>query len=152
MNPNFLNPISTLIFSMTTLEKGFTTSLTVTVTEEHLASRLDIDAGERFPNVLSTPWLIAHLERAAAKALHPLLQDGQLSVGSRVVFDHFAPTPLGATFTAYAKFTGMEGPLYLFDLWAEDAGGAIGKGTHARAVVPGVAVEKRAAKRLGQTA
>jgi predicted thioesterase len=137
---------------MTTLENGTTTSLTVKVTNEYLASRLDIDAGERFPNVLSTPWLIAHLERVAAKALHPLLEDGQLSVGSRVTFEHLAPTPAGTTFTAHAKFTGMEGPLYLFEIWAEDAGGPIGRGTHARAVVPGIAVEKRAAKRLGQTA
>jgi predicted thioesterase len=135
---------------MTTLEHGTTITLDVTVTLEHLASRLELDSGERFPGVLSTPWLIAHLERAAAKALHPVLQEGQLSVGSSVVFEHLAPTPPGAQFTAHAKFTGRDGPLYLFDIWADDAGGVIGKGSHARAVVPGLAVEKRALKRTGQ--
>jgi predicted thioesterase len=135
---------------MTTLEHGTTTTLEIMVTSEHLASRLELDSGEHFPGVLSTPWLIAHLERTAAKALHPLLQEGQLSVGSRVSFEHLAPTPAGAKFTAFAKLTGMEGPLYLFDIWAEDAGGIIGKGTHARAVVPGAAVEKRALKRTTQ--
>jgi fluoroacetyl-CoA thioesterase len=53
----------------------------------------------------------------------------------RVEIIHTAPTPVGARVVTRARFTGQEGKLYWFDVWAEDDGGVIGKGRHARAIV-----------------
>ncbi|MEO9340805.1 hotdog domain-containing protein [Mesorhizobium sp. SB112] len=136
---------------MTEIETGATTTTILTVEQQHLAEQLALEPGESFPAVFSTPWLLAQIERTAAKALHPLLQDGQLSVGARVSLEHVAPTRVGGEITAYARFVGTEGSLFLFDVWAEDKAGLIGKGTHARAIVPKAAVEKSAGKRHSLT-
>jgi predicted thioesterase len=56
-------------------------------------------------------------------------------VGTRIEVSHTAPTPIGSTVTATARFIETEGPHYWFDVWAEDAGGRIGKGRIARAIV-----------------
>lgn len=132
---------------MLVLEPGCISSVRVTVQNEHLANQLAMEPGESFPSVFSTPWLLAQLERAAAKVLHPMLEPGQLSVGARVSLEHIAPTPVGCEIAAYARYVGKDGPLFLFYVWAEDAAGLIGKGTHARAVAPRSAVERRAQKR-----
>jgi fluoroacetyl-CoA thioesterase len=130
------------------LESGSSTSFVkVTVRNEHLAAQLAEEPGEGFPAVFSTPWLLAQLERAAAKALRPVLEAGQISVGARVSLEHIAPTPVGCEITAHARYVGKEGPLFLFEVWAEDSAGLIGKGSHARAIVAKSAVEKRAEKR-----
>jgi fluoroacetyl-CoA thioesterase len=85
--------------------------------------------------VLATACMIREMERAAAKLMRPLLGAGQLSVGVRVEVGHVAPTPVGGIVTTRARFTVREGKLYWFEVWAEDAGGTIGKGRHARAIV-----------------
>jgi fluoroacetyl-CoA thioesterase len=135
---------------MRPIEIGLTCSVRCAVQAEHLAARLASEPDESYPSVFSTPWLLAQFERAAAKVLRPFLDDGQVSVGARVSMEHTAPTPLGGEITAFARYVGMEGALYLFDVWAMDEGGLIGKGTHARAAVPKAAVEKRAEKRSAQ--
>ena len=135
---------------MSVIEMGATTSTRMLVLQEHLAEQLATEPGESFPAVFSIPWLLAQLERAAAKALHPLSEDGQLSIGASASLEHMAPTPLGGEITAHARYVGTEGPLYLFEVWAEDAAGLIGKGTHARAIVPKAAIERRAQKRSTQ--
>jgi len=63
------------------------------------------------------------------------LGEGELSVGVSVDIRHVAATPLGAAVRASARFVGREGKLYLFEVWAEDPGGEIGRGRHARAIV-----------------
>ena len=53
--------------------------------EEHLvvdASNRIVFADDRMPAVLSTPWLVAHLEYAARAALAPCLTDDERSVGT----------------------------------------------------------------------
>lgn len=126
-------------------------SVEIVVSEDQLAIALVGEEGESFPAVFSTPSLLAQMERAAAKVLRPILEPGQLSVGARIELEHVAPTPMGKSVTAHATFLEKEGPLYLFEVWAEDAAGVIGRGRHARAVVPKAAVESRAGKRFTQT-
>jgi len=109
--------------------------VTLTVTAAETAARFGLDPGEAYPEVFATAHMLREMERAAAKLMRPLLGPGRLSVGVRVDVSHLAPTPLGGVVTTKARFTGREGRLYWFDIWAEDAGGSIGKGRHARAVV-----------------
>lgn len=135
---------------MEQLQENAHASVDVTVTGAHLAAALSSEPGESFPEVFSTPWLLAQLERAAAKVLRPILAEGQLSVGAKVELEHLAPTPVGQKITAHARFLEKKGPLFLFEVWAEDGAGVIGKGTHARAIAPKIAVEKKAASRFAQ--
>ncbi|MBK1841945.1 hypothetical protein JHL17_31565 [Azospirillum sp. YIM B02556] len=107
------------------------------------------DSDERYPQVLATPVMIAEMERACAALLRPMLQSGELSVGAKLDVSHVAPTPVGGQVTTSARFTGREGALYWFNVWSEDAGGKIGQGRHARAILPQSAIEARAAARAG---
>jgi predicted thioesterase len=52
-----------------------------------------------------------------------------------VNISHTAATPLGVPVTANARYVGQEDKLFVFEVWAEDAGGEIGRGIHKRAVV-----------------
>lgn len=99
-----------------------------------LASALG-DATLDLPEVLATPRMVALMELAAANALRPLLQPGQVSVGASLSVKHLAATPKGIAVTAKATFLGMEGKLYAFRLEAYDQGGKIGEGEHCRAIV-----------------
>lgn len=105
------------------------------VVESDLASRLAREPGEAFPDVFATSRMIALMELAASRAMRPLLQSGELSVGVSIDVRHTAPTPAGATARATARFLGMEGKLYAFEVVAEDDAGEIGRGTHRRAIV-----------------
>ncbi len=129
-------------------EAGATATLELTVSPAMAASRLACAPGERYPEVLSTPSLIGHLERACARLLEPFLAAGELSVGARIEVVHVAPTAVGATFRCHATFVGLEAPLYWFDVRAEDAAGTIGKGRIARAIVEEAAIMSRAARSL----
>ena len=118
----------------TPLDPGATYQLHTTVNDARTAAAL-ADPGEAVPPVCGTPFMIADMERACAALLAPLLQAGEVSVGARIEVSHSAPTPSGASITATATFTERDGPLYWFDVQAEDAGGRIGKGRIARAIV-----------------
>jgi fluoroacetyl-CoA thioesterase len=107
----------------------------LTVTPAETAARSGLELGEAYPEVFSTACMIREMERAAAKLMRPQLGAGQLSVGVKVDVHHLAPTPVGGLVVTRARFSGREGKLYWFEVWAEDGGGTIGKGRHARAVI-----------------
>jgi fluoroacetyl-CoA thioesterase len=117
------------------LEPGTTGTAVQTVTPEDLASSLAVDPGDEFPAVFATARMVALMELAASRALASLLEPGELSVGVTVDITHSAPTPVGATVTATARFLEREGKLYRFEVTAEDHAGEVGRGTHRRAIV-----------------
>lgn len=100
-----------------------------------LASALSPDPADTFPPVFATSRLVAFMELAAARLLKPLLEPGQLSVGASIDTTHTAATPPGSTVRATARFLGMEGKLYVFEVVAFDPAGEIGRGTHRRAII-----------------
>ncbi len=75
------------------------------------------------------------MELAAARVLLPILAEGERSVGVLVDVVHTAATPPGASVTAEARFTGLDGKKYKFSIVAKDEGGEIGSGTHERVIV-----------------
>lgn len=116
-----------------------------------LASALDVSAELSFPAVFATSRMIGLMEVAAAHCLVPLLEPGELSVGVVVEVRHTAPTLVGATVTASARFIEIiGGKLYRFEVVAEDAGGEIGRGLHDRAIVRASRLLERARKRHAQ--
>lgn len=124
-----------------------TGSAEMTVDGADLASVLNQRPGDGFPAVLATVRMIGLMELAASRALHPLLQEGELSVGVTVDVAHTAATPMGAKVTAEARFVSREGKLFVFEVTAHDPGGEIGRGTHKRAIVSADRLSAGAARR-----
>lgn len=130
-------------------EIGTTGTAEITVCGNDLATVLNQRPGDGFPPVLATARMIGLMELAGSRALHPLLKDGELSVGVSIDVAHAAATPIGAKVCAEARFTGMEGKLYVFEVVARDPGGEIGRGTHKRAIVAAERLLAGATRRCG---
>jgi fluoroacetyl-CoA thioesterase len=124
-----------------------TADLIVTEADCANALRLSDDPSDQFPAVFATTRMIALMELAGARLLHPLLQPGEMSVGAHVDVSHTAATPIGARVTATATYRGRDGKLFVFDVVAHDPAGEIGRGTHKRAIVSKERLLAGAAKR-----
>jgi fluoroacetyl-CoA thioesterase len=118
-------------------EANVTASAQLVVEQQDLASSISQDPQDSFPPVFATARMVALMETAAARVFHPFLQPDEFSVGVSVNVSHTAPTPLDSPVTANARYIGREDKLFVFEVWAEDAGGEIGRGIHKRAVVTG---------------
>lgn len=129
------------------VSSGATATLKRLVSGQDLASAFGNGSEESYPDVMSTPAMLALMERACAEIMRSELKDGQMSVGVTTQLTHSAPTPVGAEVIATANFRGREGNLYVFDIVARDSKGQVGSGTHARAIVDRAAIEKKAASR-----
>src|ERR1017187_1986024 len=116
------------------LEIGTTAEAAYIADDDDMASAFCLAEQDVFPQVFSPARMIALMETAGARALRPLLQPGQLSVGVVVNIKHLAATPNHTLVSAGATFLGMEGTLYRFKVEAFDPGGKIGEGEHTRAI------------------
>ena len=87
--------------------------------------------------VLSTPDMIALMERAAYELLQRELPEGKTSVGTKLDVFHVAPSPVGAALRAEASISAVsaDGRSVEFTVSAWDDAELIGRGTHRRAVV-----------------
>ena len=110
---------------------GQTATATVIVTESNIAKTMKSGSLE----VCATPAMCALMEEAAQAAVQPYLEDGEGTVGISLSITHEAPTPLGATVTAKATVSAVEGRKITFDIEASDGVGIIGRGTHERFVI-----------------
>jgi fluoroacetyl-CoA thioesterase len=119
------------------------------VTGIDLASILNQRPDDDFPPVFATTRMIGLMELAASRVLHPLLKEGEVSVGVGVDIMHTAATPIGARVTAEALFTGMDGKLYVFEVTVRDPGGEVGRGIHKRAIVSAERLRAGASRRCG---
>jgi fluoroacetyl-CoA thioesterase len=118
-------------------EIGASATVDLVVRESDCASALKLsdDPRDNFPAVFATTRMIALMELAGARILHPLLRPGEMSVGAHVDVSHTAATPIGAKVTATATYRERDGKLFVFDVIAHDPAGEIGRGTHKRAIV-----------------
>jgi fluoroacetyl-CoA thioesterase len=134
---------------MTGPEIGASATVDLVVRESDCASalRLSDDPRDQFPAVFATTRMIALMELAGSRLLHPLLQRGEMSVGAHVDVSHTAATPIGARVTATATYRGREGKLFVFDVIAHDPAGEIGSGIHKRAIISKERLIAGAAKR-----
>ena len=110
---------------------GLVGTLEFKVASQHL---IDFAGGD-MPAVLSTPWLIKWLEQTARETIHPLLDEGEASVGMEVDIRHLAPTPLGSTVRCVSRVISAEGSTVTFQIEASDGQELIARGTHKRAVI-----------------
>lgn len=84
--------------------------------------------------VYATPALIRDIEQCCRDGLLPHLDPGEDTVGTRVEFDHLAPTLLGMTVDIRAVVIEVKGRLVTFEVTARDSLDDIGRGRHMRFV------------------
>ncbi|PQL18944.1 dihydrolipoamide acyltransferase [Veillonella denticariosi JCM 15641] len=113
------------------ISAGQTATATVVVTESNIAKTMKSGALE----VFATPAMCALMEEAAQAAVQPHLEAGEGTVGISLSITHEAPSPLGATITAKATVSAVEGRKITFDIEASDGIGIIGRGTHERFII-----------------
>jgi predicted thioesterase len=89
----------------------------------------------QLPPVLSTPWMIAWMERACFEAQQPFCEDGETTVGTAIHVDHRAPTTIGQRVTAKAVLERIEGRFFIYRVSAHSDQQPLGSGTVHRAVV-----------------
>ena len=116
------------------------------VVASDLASALSPDHADHFPEVFATARMVA-----LARAMAGVLDDGELTAGVSVNVTHSAATPPGLTVCARARFLGMEGKFYRFEVFAEDDAGEIGRGLHDRAIVRHARLLEAAERRRPKT-
>lgn len=85
--------------------------------------------------VLSTPRIVALCEQAAVEALHPLLADGETTVGKRVQLDHLTPVAVGGSVTVDARLDKIEGRRLTFSVSVNDDRGLVAAGKVMRVIV-----------------
>src|SRR5215469_7179898 len=90
------------------LKVGSTAEAAYIADDDDMASSFCIAEQDVFPQVFCTARMIALMETAGARALKPLLQACQLSVGVTVNVKHLAATPNHTKISAQATFLGME--------------------------------------------
>lgn len=116
-----------------TLEPGIEAT-----TEFEVAGPLVTDvAGTLDAGVLSTPGMIAMMERTASMLVYPLLPDGRATVGFEVCVKHVGAAPAGSSCTARARLEEIRGGRKLHftvDVTSDD-GRTIGVGTHERRII-----------------
>ena len=110
---------------------GMTGEERITVGPSHVI----VFADDRMPAVLSTPWVVAHLEYAARKAIAPCLEEHERSVGTYIEVQHLAPTPVGFDVVCQARVIHVQGPVVGFQVEARDGAEVIAKGIHRRRVI-----------------
>src|SRR5688572_30027133 len=117
------------------LPAGASAEASLVVQPSDTAEALRLTSEDEFPAVFATSRMVALMELAAARAMKPLLKEGELSVGVAVEIRHVAATALGQRVRAVAQYEGREGKLHRFRVEAFDEGGSIGAGEHTRAIV-----------------
>jgi len=113
------------------------------VSEQHL---IDF-AGDGMPEILCTPWLVWFLEHAARKAVLPLLEPGESTVGVTLNIEHTAPTPPGESVVCRARVIYADGPLISFQVEAHDEHEQIARGTHKLRVIQAARLASRVGKK-----
>jgi predicted thioesterase len=113
------------------MEVGLKYESTVVVSPSNTAATL----GSGDMDVFATPAMVALMENAAMLAVAAHLPEGSATVGTQMNTSHIKASPLGATITASAELTEVEGRKLTFAVKAWDEKGTIGEGVHTRFVV-----------------
>jgi fluoroacetyl-CoA thioesterase len=86
--------------------------------------------------VLSTPGMIAMMERTAATLVYPLLEEGAATVGFEVCVKHVGGAAAGVTCVSRATLREIvDGRKLRFDVEVLEGDRTIGVGTHERRIV-----------------
>ena len=112
------------------LTPGLKTETVTTVDDKLVVNHMGGDG------VLSTPSMIALMERASIQAVQAYLPEGHTTVGFEVNVKHFGATPKGDTVIVSAELLEVDGRKLRFKVEARDRDKKVGDGTHRRAIIP----------------
>lgn len=101
------------------------------VKEEHVAKHV----GSGDIGVLSTPSMIAFMERTSMKCVQQYLPQNYTTVGTLVNVRHLNPAPLGGIIKVESKLIAQDGRRLLFQVKAFYKNVLIGEGQHERFIV-----------------
>ncbi len=110
---------------------GLKGEMSTTVAYENTAAAVGAGGVE----VFATPMMIALMENAAWRAVAESLEEGYVTVGTRVDVRHLAATPIGERVHATAELVAIDGRRLVFHVEAYDEKQKIGEGTHERFIV-----------------
>lgn len=86
--------------------------------------------------VFGTPFMIALMERATCRAVFPLLEENETTVGTNINVSHIKASASGTVIKASAVLAERDGKRLVFDVIAKEKNGTvIGKGKIERFVV-----------------
>lgn len=105
-------------------------------------------AGNKGVDVLSTPMLLQLVEEAAMACLAPLLEAGEISLGTHVDISHLAATPVGLIVRTEVEVIKSEGRRVEFAFAAFDEREKIADGTHERYVTTQEKFKERLEEKL----
>ena len=114
-----------------TLRIGLTAVDNYLIKSKHAAK--NVGSGE--VEVLSTPAMIAFMERTARQTVESRLPEGDTTVGTRVDIRHLSPVPIGENLKVTAKLVGIDKTKLTFKVKAEWRNEVIGTGQHERFIV-----------------
>ncbi|BDE05762.1 hypothetical protein WPS_10380 [Vulcanimicrobium alpinum] len=106
-------------------------------------------AGNRGVDVLSTPMLLQLVEEAAMQCVAPLLDDGEITLGTHVDLTHLAATPVGLIVRTEVEVLKVEGRRVEYAFTAFDEREKIAEGTHERYVATREKFRERLEEKLG---
>ena len=101
------------------------------VEEKHTASHI----GSGSVSVLSTPSMIAFMEKTSLDCVQKFLPPQYTTVGTMVNVRHLKPAPVGARVVVKSRIIGFEGRRVLFEVEAIYGNEVIGRGQHERYIV-----------------
>ncbi|HLG77156.1 MAG TPA: thioesterase family protein [Ktedonobacteraceae bacterium] len=113
------------------LAPGLKGEASTTVVHENTAAAVGAGGVE----VFATPMMIGLMENAAWRAVIDALDDGYVTVGTRVNVEHLAATPVGQKVYATAELIEVDGRRLVFRVEAYDERQKIGQGQHERFIV-----------------
>ncbi|HUG85426.1 MAG TPA: hotdog domain-containing protein [Euzebya sp.] len=112
------------------LDTGQSRSVSLIVARTDTAAAM----GSGDVDVLATPRVVALVEQAACAVLAGQLDPGTTSVGVRIELDHRRPTRIGATVTATAVLTGVDGRKLDFTVRVHEGEDEVASGVHRRVI------------------
>lgn len=113
------------------IEVGLSNEITHVVRDEDTATVY----GSGLAPVLSTPFLVALMEKTAETSLRPYHAPGESSVGVRVDVRHLAATPVGMAVRVRSEVIEVALPRVRFRIEAWDDVDKIGEGEHERFII-----------------
>src|ERR1700737_4295198 len=106
-------------------------------------------AGNRGVDVLSTPMLLQLVEEAAMQCVAPVLDPGEISLGTHVDLTHLSATPVGLIVRTEVEILKVDGRRVEFAFTAFDEREKIAEGTHERYVPSRERFRERLDEKLG---
>ena len=92
-------------------------------------------AGNRGVDVLSTSMLVQLVENAAVHCVEPILENGQVTLGTHIDLEHHKPVPVGFIVRTEVEVVMIDGPRISFAVQVFDEREAVAEGTHERYVM-----------------